>query len=322
MYTLQEILTAINNRQHPVQRVEHYDDITPTARKNMQWPAIAEVKYDGVYAVVVMTSDKGIQLISRSGKALYFEVNYLPEWLEAPAVLAALTDGICLISELVNPDISLEALSGMVNPNRVTPWDSTCMLTCDFVVHDAIYQPKLMQGVTSMDYALRVNWFPSVIPLGNTPKRKVVSSEAEWLEFASACIADKQEGAVLKQLHAPWDALHRGWHVTKVVRGVHLDLRCEGWSLGKGKRSNQIAKLYFSYQGKPFSADLGKGWTDDKRDELTARAQMPHDTVTGSIFHVKGLQISSKGVIRLPKVQEERVDKSVADGEYYVLSDN
>ena len=40
-----------------------------------------------------------------------------------------------------------------------------------------------------------------------------------------------------------------------------------------------------------------------------------NDEVTGKIFHVKGLQISSKGVVRLPKVQEERIDKHVADGE-------
>lgn len=314
MYTLAEILKAINSRQHPVQLVKHYDEISDGARKNMQWPAIAEVKYDGVYALIVMTSDKGVQFISRSGKPLYFEQNYLPELFECSAFMQALRDGYCFISELINPALSLEELSGMVNPNRVAPWDNILMMTSDFVVHDSITVGNLHDGFSALEFVQRRE-FLKCVPSQNTPTRKVVSSEFEWQEFCDSVIDTGSEGAVLKQLHAPWIAGHKGWHVTKEVRGVHLDLRCVGWTLGKGKRSNQIGALYFEYNGKLFSADLGKGWTDEKRDALTARAQSTNDDVTGAVFHIKGLQISSKGVVRLPKVQEERIDKHVADGE-------
>lgn len=315
MYTLAEILKAINSRPHPVQLVKHYDEISDSARKNMQWPAIAEVKYDGVYALIVMTSDKGVQFISRSGKPLYFEQNYLPYLFEHGAFMQTLREGYCFVSELINPTLSLEELSGMVNPNRVAGWDNTSMLDADFVVHDVIPVGALLIGADWDAYVQRVHWFPSVVPQQNTPIRKLVSSEFEWQEFCDSVINTGSEGAVLKQLHAPWIAGHKGWHVTKEVRGVHLDLRCVGWALGKGKRSNQIGALYFEYNGKLFSADLGKGWTDEKRNALTARAQSLNDDVTGAVFHVKGLQISSKGVVRLPKVQEERIDKHVADGE-------
>lgn len=314
MYTLAEILKAINSRQHPVQLVKHYDEISDGARKNMQWPAIAEVKYDGVYALIVMTSDKGVQFISRSGKPLYFEQNYLPELYECSAFMQALRDGMCFVSELINPELSLEELSGMVNPNRVAAWDNASMLTADFVVHDSITVGNLFDGFSALEFVQRQE-FLKYVPQQNTPTRKLVSSEFEWQEFCDSVIDTGSEGAVLKQLHAPWVAGHKGWHVTKEVRGVHLDLRCVGWTLGKGKRSNQIGALYFEYNGKLFSADLGKGWTDEKRDALTARAVGFNDEVTGKIFHVKGLQISSKGVVRLPKVQEERIDKHVADGE-------
>lgn len=314
MYTLAEIITAINSRQHPVQLVKHYDEISDGARKNMQWPAIAEVKYDGVYALIVMTSDKGVQFISRSGKPLYFEQNYLPELFECSAFMQALRDGYCFISELINPALSLEELSGMVNPNRVAGWDNTSMLPADFVVHDCITIRNLFDGFSALEFVQRRE-FPKYIPMQNTPTSKLVSSEFEWQEFCDSVINTGSEGAVLKQLHAPWIAGHKGWHVTKEVRGVHLDLRCVGWALGKGKRSNQIGALYFEYNDKLFSADLGKGWTDAKRDALTARAQSTNDDVTGAVFHIKGLQISSKGVVRLPKVQEERIDKHVADGE-------
>ena len=315
MYALNEILQAINSRQHPVQLVKHYDEISDSARKNMQWPAIAEVKYDGVYALVVMTSDKGVQFISRSGKPLYFEQNYLPDLFEHCAFMQALREGYCFISELINPELSLEELSGMVNPNRVAAWDSNSMLTADFVVHDSVCVTPLRTGRDTMHFDGRAMRVRNLVPASNRPTAKLVSSEFEWQEFCDSVINTGSEGAVLKQLHAPWIAGHKGWHVTKEVRGVHLDLRCVGWALGKGKRSNQIGALYFEYNGKLFSADLGKGWTDEKRDALTARAVGFNDEVTGKIFHVKGLQISSKGVVRLPKVQEERIDKHVADGE-------
>lgn len=314
MYTLAEILKAINSRPHPAQLVKHYDEISDSARKNMQWPAIAEVKYDGVYALIVMTSDKGVQFISRSGKPLYFEQNYLPELFECSAFMQALRDGYCFISELINPALSLEELSGMVNPNRVVAWDNTSMLTADFVVHDCITIGNLFDGFSALEFVQRRE-FLKYIPTQNTPTRKLVSSEFKWQEFCDSVIDTGSEGAVLKQLHAPWIAGHKGWHVTKEVRGVHLDLRCVGWTLGKGKRSNQIGALYFKYNDKLFSADLGKGWTDEKRNALTARAQSLNDDVTGAIFHITGLQISSKGVVRLPKVQEERIDKHMADGE-------
>lgn len=314
MYTLAEILKATNSRQHPVQLVKHYDEISDGARKNMQWPAIAEVKYDGVYALIVMTSDKGVQFISRSGKPLYFEQNYLPDLFEHCAFMQALREGYCFISELINPELSLEELSGMVNPNRVAAWDNTCMLTADFVVHDSITIGNLRDGFSALEFAQRRR-FLQWVPQWNLPVTSWITSEHEWQEFCDSVITSGSEGAVLKQLHAPWIAGHKGWHVTKEVRGVHLDLRCVGWTLGKGKRSNQIGALYFEYNGKLFSADLGKGWTDEKRDTLTARAQSTNDDVTGAVFHVKGLQISSKGVVRLPKVQEERIDKHVADGE-------
>ena len=315
MYTLAEILKAINSRQHPVQLVKHYDEISDGARKNMQWPAIAEVKYDGVYALIVMTSDKGVQLISRSGKPLYFEQNYLPELFECSAFMQALRDGMCFVSELINPELSLEELSGMVNPNRVAAWDNTSMLTADFMVHDCIGVNDLLRGSSPIRFGERVHWFPSVVPQQSTPTRKWVTSEFEWQAFCDSVISTGSEGAVLKQLHARWTAGHKGWHVTKEVRGVHLDLRCVGWTLGKGKRSSQIGALYFEYNGKLFSADLGKGWTDEKRDALTARAVGFNDEVTGKIFHITGLQISSKGVVRLPKVLEERIDKVHPDGE-------
>src|SRR5690606_34111856 len=133
-------------------------------------------------------------------------------------------------------------------------------------------------------------------------------SQAEFDLYAAEEIAAGGEGIVGKQLDANYEAGHKGYRVVKKVRDLHVDLKCLAVETGKGKRTGQIARLQFKYKGKLFWADLGEGWTDAKRIQMTYDWQHhpedPHriPSPIGSIFHVKALQESSKGVLRLPKV--------------------
>lgn len=104
----------------------------------------------------------------------------------------------------------------------------------------------------------------------------------------------------------------------KLVRGVSLDLRCCGVLMGKGKRAGQIAALEFEYNGNKFKADLGKGWTDERRAALTNdynnRDLFEDTNPVGKIWEVKALDISSTGkALRLPKVVRARWDKDEPD---------
>lgn len=322
--TLQEVITAITSRNQPVQLVKNYDELSDAELNRIDWDnSVAELKYDGVYCAIMNTSDCGIVVLSRSGNRFYFQEEVLRELLADSLVMSRPLEQCVghsvLIAELINTDMSLEGLSGLVNTNRTTPWtDAECMTMVQsgsFMYHDCIPSKFFMEGRDSASYRIRRKQLEYIARDSNIVQFSKVSDEEQWLGFSDEVIDANWEGAVLKQLNAPWVAGPKSINAVKRVRGVHLDLRCTGWALGKGKRSAQVAKLHFEYNGKPFSADLGKGWTDAKRDELTARATAWNNTVTGKVFHVKGLCISSKGVIRLPKVQEERVDKPVADGE-------
>ena len=318
MATLNEILAALAARKHPVQLVKHEDDLSNAERARMTWPAIATVKEDGVYAAVCWPSDCPFPAyISRTGN-----VFYLPGFVRCLlARKSGLVDETCrkdvFIVELCNPELSLEVLSGLVNTNRKAPWsDSERQLMLDYgtlIVRDVLTVDEFMQGRSNVPYGLRLSTLRSMFPVCNVVRYAILHDQESWEGYAQDWIDSGEEGAVLHQLKAPWVAGPKSEVSVKRVRGVDVDLRCTGWALGKGKRSGQIAKLYFEYKDKPFSADLGKGWTDAKRDELTARAQGLNDDVTGSIFHIHGLQVSSKGVIRLPKVCEERFDKAEAD---------
>ena len=314
MATLNEILAALAARKHPVQLVKNEDDLSNAERARMTWPAIATVKEDGVYAAVCWPRDQAYPtFISRTGNVFYIA----KELGLKLCFNAGLCRGEVFITELCNNLVSLEVLSGLVNTNRKTPWsDDELVLMWNgarLMVRDVLTVDEFMQGRSNVPYGLRLATVRSMCKAANVIRATVLHTQESWEGYAQDWIDADEEGAVLHQLNAPWVAGPKSEVSVKRVRGVDVDLRCTGWSLGKGKRSAQVAKLHFEYQGKPFSADLGKGWTDAKRDELTARAQGINDDVTGSIFHIHGLQVSSKGVIRLPKVCEERIDKVEAD---------
>jgi ATP-dependent DNA ligase len=144
-------------------------------------------------------------------------------------------------------------------------------------------------------------------------RSEVVYNEAQWLLFVGKCIQDGEEGAVLKQSCAGWVAGHKGRRVTKAVRGIDIDLTCTGVILGTGKMDGLIAGLKFEWEGKPFTAGLGKGWDLEFQKVQTMAWSQDEFNVVGQIWRVTALQESSKGVLRLPKVGEMRIDKQQAD---------
>lgn len=303
---------VLTTRNAPFQLVRHYEDVH---EKHKKFPVWLDIKYDGVFCAVIVEQGKPTY-VSRTGK-LFYGIETVP--LDIPE-----EDGVW-IGELINESISLEALSGLVNPNRVNPWteeEGGVMTYSRILFHDALTLEEFKQGQSTVKYMERrarlpfyvewaVGWF--------------VADEESLHNAAQEVIRNGGEGICIKHLGALWVAGHKGWHVTKIVRDIHLDLRCLAVETGKGKRTGQIARLQFAYGERTFWADLGKGWTDEKRIWLTDEWEnaSSHGPL-GKIFHVKALQVSSKGVLRLPKVQEMRVDKEVedVDTDSNILSDH
>lgn len=162
--TLQEVITAITSRNQPVQLVKNYDELSDAELNRIDWDnSVAELKYDGVYCAIMNTSDCGTIVLSRAGNRFYFEEEVLIELLvDSLAPDGSVADHIghtVLIAELVNPKLSLEALSGLVNTNRVTPWDDaefTVMSTSGcFMYHDCIPSALFMERRDNASYRTR-----------------------------------------------------------------------------------------------------------------------------------------------------------------------
>ena len=310
MYSWTKIEQAMN-RANPVQLVKHFNDVPDSTKiKNMRWPAIMQRKYDGVYCMIVKIGGS-FRFFSRTGKEFYRGLysTFAADRLEE------LRNG-CYITECVNHELSLEELSGAINTNRVETWEADMhrkmVNSTDFIFHDYITCDEFIAGTSSVPYEKRLQElerYPGI----STAYSVTCWSYEDWSAFVNEAINSDWEGAVLKQLHAGWEAGHKGWHAMKEVRGIHVDLVCEGVVMGTGKFEGLIAGLKFKWKGKPFVAGLGKGWDEEFQKVQTAAFLQDEFNVVNQIWHVYALQESSKGVLRLPKVGEMRIDKKESD---------
>lgn len=321
---IEEYLAKTKN---PVQLVKHFEEVP---ENKIEYPLIGQIKYDGVYILIVI--DNGIhKAYSRTGKEYYHEL-YETDFFMG---LNGLEDGI-YIGELVAPTITLEELSGLVSTNRKAEWgtaDIEAMEQSYVMLHDYLQFDEFLAGGSVRYYTDRYADLKRILDIAQLSlyivDNVIINSKEDAEQYADAHIKLGHEGAVFKQ-DLDWLAGHKGYRAMKIVRGIHLDLICVGVEYGKGKREGQIAKLKFSYKGNVFSADLGKGWTDKRRNSLTMAHEECREGYTckvfdcntgeefrnpiGQIWEVKALQESSTGkALRLPKVVRVREDKVEPD---------
>ena len=323
-----------------VQLVKHFDDVNKKAdegvyHKKVKFPMYAQVKKDGVYAMVVKLPREpmrfGTAIFGRTGKMLR-STGRLVNKIESDDNIHS---GV-YIAELCSDDCSLEVLSGIVNPNRVNELDHAQTLIAggmDLYYHDYLTLTEFINGHSPQTYHVRwCSLFHSLGTDANILGMDMVSDETELRRFADNMIKRGHEGAVFKQ-DVEWLAGAKDWHMMKIVRGVSYDLECIGYEEGTGKYEGLVANLLFRWKGgKKIKAMLGKGWTHQDAEimfkagecsrKLDTRAKLVSvmanliinkNEPIGKIFEVYALQESSKGVLRLPKVGELRFDKCKPD---------
>jgi ATP-dependent DNA ligase len=195
-----------------------------------------------------------------------------------------------------------------------TPEQEEMLKGVDYFVHDVLTFQEVYNGYSPVKQRDRRKRVEALHPRVARATGMLIHDLVEENIFFNEAMAHNCEGIVLKNPSADYEAGHKGWRTMKRVRDLHVDLKCLAVETGKGKRTGQIARMQFKYKGKTFWADLGAGWTDAKRIALTYEwiAQNIHSPI-GKVFHLSALQESSKGSLRLPKVNEMRIDKEVED---------
>lgn len=295
-------------------KVRHFDEV-PDSKKPRRAVYYAQIKKDGIFCHVVKRSGQ-YGLFSRTGMELVNTdtcIRRLELWGEK------MEDGVYM-TELCCDECSLEALSGIFNPNRVKPLDEDqeeWKRDSHLYFHDYITLADFATGISKVDYSARYHYLQGMLPKEFCLLDTALIHIDDISELAKYHIAMGEEGIVVKRACEKWEAGHKGYKQMKIVRGVDYDLECIGVEEGTGKYKGKVANLIFRWKnGKQVKAMLGKGWTHDQAAEMWVSynsQDMPSYNLIGQIFHVHALQESSKGVLRLPKVMEMRMDKEVAD---------
>lgn len=321
-YTHEQVADYLANSKSPVQLVKHWDEV-PDAKK--LYPIIGQQKHDGVYCLAVVINGT-VALYGRTGMRLFYQAlgNVCDQ-------LDNVGSGV-YIAEYCNPVLSLEQLSGYLNPNRKKEYTDdewyTLSSSCLYF-HDYITIDELLAGESKRPYIERHAYLEHLLDHSKyVVGYELLNDEDDVTQYAEAMIEQGHEGVVFKKADAGWLAGHKGFHAMKIVKGVNLDLKCVGVVYGRGKREGQIAALELEYKGNKFKADLGKGWTDERRKALTLAHGSGVDTTVfpvkgygstevppvGKVWEVKALDISSTGkALRLPKVVRVRWDKEEPD---------
>lgn len=299
IYEVQELIKGWGG----FMKLHKYQDKHMRREASLPRNYVAQRKYDGIFVCAVYTA-KGWKLFSRTGKLLYIPAQ-LGLCKSLPAKATA-----WYIGELIWPYRSLEQLSGLVNPNRTTPWSEAdlegALQNMRVVWHDCVELDE--NGVDRRPYRVRFSqvFHSTTRCINNIGMRKTLQEIYQY-----ACESG-WEGLVLKDCNAPYVMGKRVATQLKMVRQYTEDLECIDVVMGKGKRAGMIGALVFrSPDGEgTFHADFGVGWTDERRDMLTQQwlgGEFQH--ILG-FWELTGLQPSSTGkAIRLPKVIRRRYDK-------------
>lgn len=296
---------------HIVHRVKNLHEVSES---KLMWPAWAQKKEDGVFAIVVTNQQGEVGIFSRTGKR-FVGCEFLANSVK---VNQYHDPSMVYLCELVCSDISLEQLSGIVSPNRTEPVEpslkTTFTLGSNLVCFDMIRRGDFMVGYTTSHYHTR--FINTYLPMERVDSRLVYSLD-EFSDYCEQLTEAGYEGAVLKQLSAPWTAGKKDYCYTKQVRGVDFDLEVIGVEVGSigTKRHGHVTNLLVRWRlfghpdGKDTLLPVDGRFTDEDRISWYNKPSL----IIGKIVHVHALQLGSKGSLRLAKVRAVRIDKDKPD---------
>lgn len=278
---------------------------------------LLQQKFDGVFAAIQRSTGK---VFSRTGKEFFIpQDSDLYKSLQRIVVQSIATyEHDYIIAEVTASDLTLEQLSGLLNPNRKQDWTwQEKQANWFWHLHDHII---LDDGTDNRPYFMRLNGLRYLTccahfklvqtwNLADAPQE----AKSDIDNISDLLIKGGAEGVVLKDPLGVYQKGKRSKQQLKLVREHTEDVRIVAAEYGKGKREKQLARWQCQSLDNPdmlFWADLGAGWDDEARDAMTYAYEQDPATVIGTVWVVKGLQKSSTGkAVRLPKLQYRRFDK-------------
>lgn len=283
----------------------------------MTWPAIAQVKMDGMRFNAVYRET--IEYFSRNGKPLGI-METLDE--DVAAIFKFLLGHMVLDGELWVADqdgkplprktsngILTKAIKGTISKSECDRIHATVW---DIVPYNNFFEGKSWARPYTERLAdlkmLIAQEKPQRIHLIET---HIVADQQQAEDLFRRMLEKDEEGIILKDEASPWED-KRSKHHVKFKAEMECDLLCIGWEKGTGKNLERLGALNLQSADGVIKVSVGSGFTDFDRDNLTEA-----ETI-GKIVTIKynGRIVDKKTQVEslfLPVFLEVRDDKSEAD---------
>lgn len=287
--------------------------------KNIPQSLECSVKKDGMFIFAAQhcesAYDKGAPILfARSGQQITNQQHL--ELSGAVQALLAENTGQLFQFELKSKKLRNTLFNGAISPVRKKPldeetahllrfnemWLTDAVPVADFTGYSSCPLPRWERRGLMNDHAKNYGLL--------VPEWRMMN-HAGMLTWASELILRGEEGVCGYNPDGIYEpSARRADLVLKKAKEVSFDLRCVRVRPGKtGKRLGMAEGFDMQYGDKVIKADLGEGWTDEKRIEVL---RSPSEAV-GHIFRVYAFDKSELGVLRQPKVGERRDDKHIPD---------
>jgi hypothetical protein len=295
---------------YPVMLASGYDQ---KAVDRITFPAFVQHKLDGMRFNAIVKEGK-VDFRSRNGKPIDLLGELEDEFTKLSNGKNVVFDGELLVQSSsgvmdrkTGNGILNKAVKGTISKKeaalvRATLWD---MIPLEDFEKECSRIPYISRFLELGSLLTKVS---SNITL--VPSHKVNSLE-EAQAFFQAYLERGEEGIILKDIKAPWEAKRVKTQI-KFKGELECDLRCVGWEYGTGKNAKRLGNLNLESECGSIKVSVGSGFTDADRDTIKKK------DVVGKVVAIKyNARIQDKKTgqesLFLPIFLEIREDKTFAD---------
>lgn len=292
---------------YPVMLCSPYDD---KVIKNITFPAIAQLKLDGMRFNAIVDEHGGVTFRSRNGKTLDLCGELEQEF--ASLGRSMVFDGELLVVDEDGKIMPRQQGNGIMSKSIKGTMTKDLAARVRANLWDVIPLEDFQKGKSPRSYALRF-----VALNGYDLPEKISVVETTYVDSIDAArdifqiyLDEGQEGIILKDAGGIWED-KRVKNQIKFKAELECDLRITRWEIGTGKNAGRLGALIAETSDGLLTTGVGTGYSDQDRDNIK-------EDVVGKIVTVKynGIIVDTKTgqySLFLPVFVEIREDKTQAD---------
>lgn len=284
-----------------------------TVDKNITFPAISQLKSDGV-RVNIFVTDTSVILKSRSGREIDVlgRFDHLTNYAKGEHFIL---DGELLVVDQDNKILPRKVGNGIINKaikGTISEKEAARVVAS---IWDLIPYDDFTRCYCDIPYIQRFNRVVSLTDNNIDGITIIPSIVVDTLDEAqnhfSEMLVNGEEGTMLKDINHVWEN-KRSKKILKMKSELECELLVTEWLEGTGKYKGMLGNITCVDMSRKVMVNVGSGFSDEQRRSITK------ETIVGSIVSIRYNEIiESDGKethsLFLPRFIEIRMDKEEPD---------